>query len=162
MMEEIVDVNTGEVKVSRGKVILRAIAIGSCIVVAAYDYNKKIGAMAHIMLPGAAGKKEPEKTKYAVDAIDAMIEKMAAAGSRDGCFEACLVGAANVLKRQDDTICQDNIKSATELLKQKQIPIRASVLGGTARKGVFLSVESGSVCYTEGNEKEKLLWKATG
>jgi len=38
-MKEIVDVNTGEVAVRSGEFILRAMAIGSCIVVAATGYS---------------------------------------------------------------------------------------------------------------------------
>ena len=69
------------------------------------------------------------------------------------------MGAGNVLKKKDDTICEDNIKSTTQFLEKKHIPVRAVVLGGTKRKGVFLDVESGSISYTEGEEEEKPLWK---
>ncbi|MHC4573020.1 MAG: chemotaxis protein CheD [Planctomycetota bacterium] len=158
-MNEIIDVSTGEVRVGGSKTILRAIAIGSCIVIAAYDPKQRIGAMAHVMLPGSAPKKAAEKTKYAADAIDKMIKDMAAAGSNKDDIEVCLVGGGNVLNRQDDTICKDNIDSTTGLLRKKQIPVRSSALGGTERKGVFLNVENGSISCTEGDKKEKLLWK---
>lgn len=161
-MKEIIDVNTGEVKLGTEKVILRSLAIGSCIVVAAYDSRSRIGAIAHIMLPGSAPKKTLERAKYAVDAIDQMINKMARAGSNKDDIEVCLVGAGNVLKKKDDTICKANIASATQLLNQKHIPVRTAVLGGTERRGVFLDIETGSVSYTEGNRKEKPLWKPTG
>ena len=161
-MKEIIDVNTGEVKVGRRKTMLRSIAIGSCIVIAAYDFRNKVGAMAHIMLPGSAPKKSSEKTKYAADAVDEMINRMTQAGAKRSDIEVCLVGGGNVLKKKDDTICKDNIKSTTLLLKKKHIPVRTTVLGGTKRKGVFLDVESGCISYTEGDEKEKLLWKSTG
>lgn len=160
-MKESVDVNTGEVKVGGKEVILRSTAIGSCIVIAAYDFSRKTGAMAHIMLPGSAPKKTLEKTKYAADAIDEIINRMMRTGSNMCDIEACLVGGGNVLKKKDDTICQDNIESTTQLLEKKHIPVRASVLGGTKRKGLLLDVESGSFFYTEGDEKEKLLWKST-
>ena len=158
-MKDIVDVNTGEVRVSSEKIILRSIAIGSCIVVAAYDSTKKIGALAHIMLPGSAPEKNLEKTKYTTDAINEMISRMSRAGSNKGDIEVCLVGGGNVLKKEEDTICQDNIASTTRLLEEKHIPVRAEVIGGTKRKSVLLDVESGSTFYSEGNTKEKLLWK---
>lgn len=161
-MREIVDVNTGEIKIARGQIILRSIAIGSCVVVAAYDSRKKIGVMAHIMLPGSAPKNNDlGKTKYAAEAIDKMLNKMAEAGSQGSDIQACLVGAGNVLKKEDDTVCKDNIESTTRLLKEKGIPVRAAVLGGVQRKGVFLDAESGSITYTEGDKEEKLLWKPT-
>jgi chemotaxis protein CheD len=158
-VKEVIDVNTGEVRVGRRKEILRSLAIGSCIVIAAYDSKNKIGAMAHVMLPGSAPKKSLQKAKYTTDAIDEMIGKMILAGSDKDDIEVCLVGGGNVLRKKDDTICKDNIASATQLLKKKSIPIRNSALGGTERKGVFLNVESGRISYTEGDGKEQPLWK---
>lgn len=159
-MKKIIDVSTGEVKISSGRTMLRAIAIGSCVVIAAYDSTKKTAAMAHIMLPGTAPAKGGlGKTKYAAEAIDLLLKQMAAAGSAIVDIEACLVGAGNVLQKDDDTICKDNIKSATQLLKEKGVAVRAAVLGGTQRKGVFLDAESGRISYTEGDKGEKLLWQ---
>jgi chemotaxis receptor (MCP) glutamine deamidase CheD len=160
-MKEVVDVNTGEVKVGRGKIILRSIAIGSCIVIAAYDFKKRTGAMAHVMLPGSAPEKTLERTRYAADAIDEMINRMTQMGSNKDDIEVCLVGAGNVLKKKDDTICEDNIKSTTQLLEKKRIPVRTTVLGGTKRKGVFMDIETGCISYTEGDGEAKPLWKST-
>lgn len=157
--DNFIDVNTGEVKVGM-EGTLRSLAIGSCVVVAAYDCQKGIGALAHVMLPRKAPEKAPEKTKYAADAIDEMIKQMAGAGGRQEDIEVCLVGGGNVLQKDDDTVCQENIKSANEILEKKQIPIRASTVGGTQRKSVFLEVESGSIFCAVGDEQEKLLWKA--
>jgi len=160
-MKEVIDIGTGAVEVAGAGAILRSNAIGSCIVIAAYDSSKKVGAIAHSMLPGRAPKDAGGKrTRYAADAIDEMINKMTRTGANQCDLEACLVGAGNVLKKQDDTICKDNIESTTELLGKKHIPIRAAALGGTERKGISLDVGSGSIFYTEGDGKEKLLWKS--
>ena len=161
-MKEVIDISTGAVEVAGAGAILRSNAIGSCIVIAAYDSSKKVGALAHIMLPGRAPKDaDSERTRYAADAIDEMIDRMTRTGANQCDLEVCLVGAGNVLEKQDDTICKDNIESTTELLEKKHIPVRAAALGGTERKGVSLDVESGSIFYAEGDGKEKLLWKST-
>lgn len=160
-MEEVIYVNTGEVKVAMGKAGLLAIAIGSCIVVAALDTKKRVGAMAHVMLPGKAPRRFPEKTKYAFDAIEKLLNLMLEAGSNLNDIEVCLVGAGNVLQNENNTVCDTNIESVTGILKEKNIPVKASVLGGTERKGVVLDTEAGSICYTEGDEKEKTLWPMT-
>lgn len=157
-MREIIDVNTGQVKLGRGEVLLRSLAIGSCIAVAAYDSKAGIGAMAHIMLPGSAPVKFSERTKYAANAIDEMIGMMLEAGSKNGNIEVCLVGAGNVLQKEDDTICVANMQSTTRLLEERNIPIRATVLGGTERKSIFLDVESGNVSYRKGGGQERPLW----
>jgi len=159
-MKSIIDVNTGEVNMSSQKDMLRSLAIGSCVVVAAYDPRNRIGGMAHVMLPGSAPTKEVQKTKYATNAVSQMLDLMAGAGSSEEDIEVCLVGAGNVLKKADDTICRENSRSIIEFLGGRNIPIRASVLGGTKRKGVFLDVESGRVTYSEGDSKEQVLWES--
>jgi chemotaxis protein CheD len=159
-MKSIIDVNTGEVQVSDRDDILRSLAIGSCIVVAAFDAKKRIAGMAHIMLPGRAPKKELQKTKYAVNAIVNMLEMMTKAGSHSKDIEACLVGAGNVLEKPDETICKDNIQSVIRSLIHEGITIVGSVLGGTKRKGISLDAETGTITYSEGDSKEKFLWKA--
>ncbi len=156
-MEEIIDVNTGEVRTARNKTTLRAMAIGSCIVITGYDRNNKAGAMAHIMLPGSAPEKESQKSKYAADAVDELIKQMPRGQTSD--IEVCLVGGGNVLQKDNDTICERNIESVTELLKEKGISVIASALGGMERRTVRLDVETGTVTYSEGDSKEKLLWK---
>ena len=157
---QIIDVNTGEVKIASGPIMLRSVAIGSCIVVAALDSEKRVGGMAHIMLPGIAPSNSIDKTKYASNAINKLIGMLNGSGVEPDNIEVCLVGAGNVLRKENDTICQANIKSVTGILKEKSIPVKASVLGGTKRKSVCMDIENGCISYTEGDEKEKVLWKA--
>ena len=72
-----------------------------------------------------------------------------------------LVGAANVLEREDDTICEANIESIMRILREKNIAVRASALGGTERKSVFMDIEKGCISYTEAEDKEKTLWQVS-
>jgi len=161
-MKEIVDVNTGEIAVSKEGIILRSMAIGSCVVIAGYDWEERVGAIAHIMLPGRAPEKAPEKTKYAADAIDELVNRMAQTGSQQCNIEVCLVGGGNVLKKEDDTICEQNIMSVIQLLQKENIPLRASSLGGTERRTVSLDVEKGKIFCSKAEGKEELLWEAGG
>ncbi|MFC1999645.1 chemotaxis protein CheD [Chloroflexota bacterium] len=157
----IVDVYTGEVGAGRKDMVLRSNAIGSCVVIVAYDPTEKVGGLAHAMLPGAAPRGETSgRTKYASDAMEEMIDTMTRLGAKRGSIEVCLVGGGNVLKRKDDTICQANISSVIELLKARGINIRAQAVGGTERRGVSLDVNRGTVHYVEEDEEKKLLWKA--
>ncbi len=156
-MKEIIDVNSGQVRLGRANEILRSTAIGSCIVIAAYDARTKTGALAHIMLPGKAPVNEPAKAKYAEDAVRQMAEQMTRAGAAKDSIQACLVGAANVLKEKDDTVCAENTASVTACLRKNEIAVKATALGGTKRKGLSLDIDSGCVFYTEGENTQKLL-----
>ena len=163
-MKRIIDVHTGEVKAGGKDTILKSNAIGSCVAIAAYDSTKKVGVLAHVMLPGAAPEgKTFQRTRYAADAIGEMINRMTHLGTngtnKDG-IEVCLVGGGNVLKRKDDTISQQNIASVVELLNEERIKIRAKAVGGTERRSISLDVKNGTIHYTEGDAKENLLWKA--
>ncbi|MCK4401519.1 chemotaxis protein CheD [bacterium] len=157
-MKKIIEVNTGEVKACREETILKSSAIGSCVVITACDSKRKVGAMAHVMLPGRSPKEASlNRTRYAADAIDAMIKELISLKVNKDNIEVCLVGGANVLKRSDDTIGKDNIESVLELLRKNRLKIRAKAVGGTVRRSVSLDVERGSVSYTEADESEKLL-----
>jgi chemotaxis protein CheD len=160
-MKKNIDVQIGQVKAGKGKVILQSKAIGSCVAIIAYDATKNIGSLAHVMLPGSApaDKETGDKTKYAADAIDAIISKMSRLGSKKDDIEVAVVGGGNVLNREDDTVCNDNIKSTLELLEEKHLKVRAQAVGGTERRSVSLDVESGKVFYTQGDKKKKLLWE---
>lgn len=157
-MKKIIDVNTGQVKVGRGNVVLRSLAIGSCIAAAAYDCEARIGAVAHIMLPGRAPEDFPEKTRYAEDAVEELIGLMVGGSSRPGNLDVCLVGAGNVLQKADDTICMANIRSTMQAFEQRDIPIRATALCGTDRKSIFLEIATGKVSYTQGGRQKDVLW----
>jgi len=159
-MKKIINVSTGEVKLGLGDTILRSSAIGSCIVIVAYNLSEKAGVMAHVMLPGSAPEDGIDKTRYAADAINQLIDIMPGAKLPKSNIEACLIGAANVLKIKDETICQANIDSITNILKEKNISVKALVLGRAMRKTVSMDIGTGFICYTEGNREEKVLWKA--
>ncbi len=157
----LINVYTGEVKAGGKHSILKSNGIGSCVVIAAYDSKKKVGALAHIMVPGAApGKKVSQRTRYAKNAIKELIEQMTHLGADKDRIETCLVGGGNVLNRNDDTICHENLASVVKLLHEKGIKIRQRAVGGTKRRTIVLDIEKGCVFYTEGNSKVMLLWKA--
>ena len=158
-MKKIVDVQIGQVKTAKGKVILQSKAIGSCIAIIAYDPRKNVGSLAHVMLPGSApaDKKASEKTKYAANAIATIVSKVSRLGPRKDDLEVALVGGGNVLNRADDTICKDNIESTLRLLSKEGLKVRAQAVGGTNRKSVRLDFECGIFSYSEGNDAERQL-----
>lgn len=162
-MKKVIDVLIGEIKAERGQSLLQSKALGSCIAVVSYDRQEGIGAMAHIMLPGRAPeeKKPVEKTKYAKDAILALLLKMLQLGSSKENIRIVLVGAGNVLRREDDNICADNIESVLDFLKNLGLKVEAQALGGVSRRSVFLNIGEGVVWLAEDDGPVKQLWRAT-
>ena len=97
-------------EISTCGIIIRALALGSCIAVVAYDAKNRIGGIAHIMLFGKAPEnKNQEENKYAENAISNLLLQMQKAGADKESMEFCLAGGANVLRRNDDTIAKKKL-----------------------------------------------------
>jgi chemotaxis receptor (MCP) glutamine deamidase CheD len=114
------------------------------------------------MLPGRAPKGIPyvERTKYAANAIEAILRKMRYRGAALEDIEIIVAGGGNVLQKEDDTICRDNIEFVLTFLANKNLPVRARALGGTYRRCLSLDVKEGIVFYREGDNEEMELWRA--
>ena len=150
-----IEVATGEMKISDKDVILKTSPLGSCVAVIAYDKTVKIGGMAHIMLPGSSIKEnKTEENKYAENAIANLLDELKRSGSNKNNIEICLVGGANVLKKEDDTIAEDLIFSIIEILQRQKLPIKENSLGGYERRTAKLILDTGRVTFTLGDESE--------
>ncbi len=160
-MNDEVSVSSGEVKACKGDGILRASAIGSCVLVAAVDPGAGVGGMAHVMLPGASCGRHPSRgTRYAEDAVREMMRQMAALGADETRVRACLIGGANVLGHGHGSPGPEIIRSLTEILGRTGITTVAEDVGGTLRRSGVLDVARRRVTYTVGNSKPRTLWQA--
>lgn len=156
---DIIEVSTGEVKAGDGEMTLNASAVGSCMIITAYDRKKKAGAMAHIMLPGKASEKHLfHKNRYAADAIQTMIHILKKKRADINDLEVCLAGGGNVLNKENDTICNAIISSVKKLIAEKGWVPKAEEIGGNLRRSVTLNISTGTVTYTEGDSSEKILF----
>jgi len=159
-MKNIVDVQTGEVAINKTDALLRSSGIGSCIVIALLDLENRIGGLAHVMLPDRAPEKDKyTETRYAENAIETVLKKMLDAGAIRAHIISCIAGGANVLKRQDDTICEANIRSVTALLAEYRIPIKQKSIGGTERRRLLLDSNQGIVLCGIADEEDEIIFK---
>ena len=157
-MKEIIYVHTGEAQVCGSHAVLRSTPLGSCVAVTAWSLRGRLGAMAHIMLPGRAPKTASRPTKYAHNAMEVLVEQMTPHASLNE-TGVCVIGAANVLNKNDDTICDSNIASINEFLSQRRIPVHAAALGGYRRRTACLYIHEGRVTFTQAEAREKTLWQ---
>jgi len=161
-MKDILDVFTGKVEISTSDIIIRALALGSCIAVVAYDAKNRIGGIAHIMLFGKAPEnKKQEENKYAENAISNLLLQMQKAGADKKKMEFCLAGGANVLRRNDDTIAKKNCNSVLQIMKEQKLKIKAKSLGGTQRRSISLDISSGKVNLSVGDNVENIFYVFT-
>jgi len=149
-----VDVDTGEIRVSSEPVILQAIALGSCVALAAYERNLKIGGLAHIMLPGKS-RSSKNNTRYAEDAIQTLFESVKKLGADISNLEISIVGGANILQEGD--VPDKVIESVLDYLKKLHLELNCMRVGGIERRSAFLNTTSGEVFYTEGDNTTRIL-----
>ena len=155
---EIVDVHTGDVAARRGDGVLQASAIGSCVVVAAFDRAAGVGGMAHVMLPGAAPHgRSVCRMKYAEDAVTELARMMAELGADATRTEVCLVGGGDIIG-DGAGLGREIAGSVREAVRKRGMSVVAAEVGGTARRSARLDVSTGRVTCTVGDSTEWTLW----
>lgn len=156
-MENIIDVDIGQVKVAKSPTRLRTSALGSCVAVVIYCNIKNVGGMAHVMLPSTDNYLYgAEPLKYADEAIPFLIKEMIDAGANKYNLHARLVGGAMVAEDSIDIGAQVE-KSVEETLAKHGIEITAKRVGGHANRSATLDTATGTLWYSENGGAEKAL-----
>lgn len=154
-MAECIDVRMGEMAVGSGKTVIKTGGIGSCVIVILYDKEKKVGGLAHAMLPSKAqaiqlppGEEEPV-AKYADEAVKRLAAELERLGARREHMEAKLIGGSHMfatIADSDDGIGKRNIEAAHNILKELGITIHGEEVGGTVGRICELNLDNGLVC----------------
>lgn len=138
------------------------LGVGSCVVVCLYDSIKKIGGMAHMMLPrdythediqtleieGILHKDSPAEAQHIDVALDWMIEEMETRGTDFGQLTARIIGGAEMFPGVNavaESLGLRNILSARRKLTEWRIPILTEYTGGNHGRAVKFFLEDGQV-----------------
>ena len=120
--------------------------LGSCVAVCLIDSTLKIGGINHFMLPlwNGQGLASP---RYGNIAIKKLIEKMEILGSKRTDIKAKVFGGAEVLQSENASfnIGKRNIELAEDALKEYNIPIISSSLGGKYGRKILFQSDTGEV-----------------
>jgi chemotaxis protein CheD len=150
---------TGEVTAAGPGRVLMSSPLGSCIAVCAYDPGTRVGGLAHVMLPGVPpAHAETGKDRYAAHALETLFSVMQNEGADPGNLLICLIGGANVLRREHDTIHIDNLRSLTSLILQRNLPICRTMTGGSERMMARMETKTGRIFQITGNNPEEMLF----
>jgi len=146
---------TGHLATGTKSGIIRTSPLGTCVAVIAYDKTSKTGGIAHTMLPGKSPTKDKkEENKYAENAIENLLDELKSLGSKKANIEICLIGGANVMRKENDATADNLILSIFEILERKKLNIKKTSLGGYERRTAKLCLHSGMVSFTLGNNRE--------
>jgi len=139
-------VATGCLATGSGTGVIRSTPMGSCVAVVAYDKTSKTGGIAHTMLPGKSPKEsKTEENKYAENAIENLLNELKSLGGNKANIEICLVGEANVLRRENDTTADNLILSIFEMMERKKAKHKKEPLWADTKDAL-----QNCVCIREG------------
>lgn len=142
---------------------IKTLGLGSCVGVTLYDEVKKIGGMAHVMLPSTELAKTADfkKAKYGDTALPELVEMMVTAGANRYRLKAKMAGGAQMFKfaGSADTlrIGPRNVDSCKAALKKLGIPLLAEDTGGSHGRTIELFTETGDLQIKTATKTVKVL-----
>ena len=124
--------------------------LGSCVGVVLYDQKRKIGGMAHFMLPSSLSASDrSNKAKFADTAIPVLIDKLEKMGVPRSALIAKIAGGAHMFSSSTSSdvikVGARNATAATDILRRLGIPIRANDTGGTYGRTIELLTATGQL-----------------
>lgn len=140
-------VRIARMAVAAGQGRLVAVGLGSCVVVTLFDRQRRIGGMAHILLPDpSAARDDSNPARFATSAVPMLREAVQRAGGT-GLLEAKLVGGAalfgSLLGAGGQQMGERNVAAARRALAALGIAIVASETGGNSGRTAELDVATG-------------------
>ncbi len=160
-MESEIIVGVGAYHVARNPMVLSSIGLGSCVGITLFDQVRRVGGLAHAMLPlYEEGRDKGNPGKYADTGIYLMIDELGEMGGRKHALKAKLVGGAQMFSYLSSTTLDvggRNIRSARETLKREKIPIIAEEVGGKVGRTIAFNLTSGEIAIRSGKGVIKTL-----
>ena len=151
----------GEGAVKRAPHIISSVGLGSCVAVIIYDTTRKIGGLAHIMLPDSSQIcSHNSRYKCADTAITALLEELKSTGAVRQNIVAKLVGGAQMFSSYDNSnpgVGKQNILSIKRIVSEEQIPLMGEDIGGRHGRNIEFHLDSGKVIVRATGKGDRVL-----
>ena len=160
MNQSLINVGVAQVRLGKEPAILRTI-LGSCVGICIYDRMKKIGGLAHILLPNDTSNGTfPEK--FADTAIPLLINNLMKEGAKKEFMSAKIAGGAAMFKFGANValgqIGDRNIEEVKKILQKYNIPVLEEDTGGNAGRVIDFFLEDGRL-KVKASGKENIYYK---
>lgn len=160
MEGSLINVGVAQIKIANGPAVLRTI-LGSCVGICIYDRMKKIGGLAHILLPVDTSNGTAIE-KFADTAIPHMVQMLLKEGAKKEFMSAKIAGGASMFKFEASVtlgqIGERNIEETKKMLEKLQIPLVDEDTGGSAGRVIDFYLEDGHL-KVKANGHEKMYYK---
>ena len=144
-------VKVADYAVRKGAHVIATIGLGSCVAIALYDRDTRIGGLAHILLPSRAMSRETENpAKFPETIVPVMLEEMRKLGAAPGArISAKIIGGASMFGQLASgsgiNVGERNVAATREVLAESGIPLLAEDTGLDYGRSVYFYLEDGRV-----------------
>jgi chemotaxis protein CheD len=160
MEGSLINVGVAQVKIASGPSVLRTI-LGSCVGICIYDRIKKIGGLAHILLPIDTSNGTAIE-KFAETAIPYMVQMLLKEGAKKEFMSAKIAGGASMFKFEASLtlgqIGERNIEETKKVLEKLHIPLLGEDTGGSAGRVIDFFLDDGRL-KVKARGQEKIYYK---
>lgn len=132
--------------------------LGSCVAIVMWHPQRQLGGMCHFMLPSR--ERQPGQAlsgKYADEAIELMLSRIAALGTRPSEYVIKLFGGGNMFacsSRQPASVSTRNVEAARRLVAEQGLRLKSESLGGSGYRNIVLDIACGDVWVRHVNGRE--------
>lgn len=154
-----VNIHIGEYYASREPAVISTV-LGPCVAVCLYDKTTKTGGMNHILMPGdgrnSAGKPGKMESRYAMNAMELLINRMMHLGADRYSLSAKIFGGASILSAisPDFSMGMKNVESVVNFLITENIPIKNYNFGGNDSRRIYYHTDTDIVLLKRIKAKE--------
>lgn len=146
----IIEVGMAEMKVSQAPNILVTRGLGSCVGIVLYDSVKKIGGLAHPMLPDIeTAKIKTNQSKFVNSVVYKMFEDLRRQGCLKSMLRAKLFGGGHMFSAIPSqsmfNIGAKNIEMSKDILKSLGIRLIGEDTGGNYGRTIEVDLSTGVV-----------------
>jgi chemotaxis protein CheD len=144
-------VKVADYSVRKGPHVLATIGLGSCVAIALYDREARVGGLAHILLPNPSMSRETSNpAKFPQTIVPIMLQEMRKLGSHPGArISAKIVGGASMFGQLVSgtgiNVGERNVNATREVLASAGIPLLADDTGLDYGRSVYFFLEDGRV-----------------
>ena len=138
--------------------ILITYALGSCVCICIYDSLRRIGGLAHILLPEAFGDLSGQNIyKFADTAIEELVRVMGKQGCARLHLTAKIAGGANMFTSTEKSIGDRNVETVIKELQRLKIRIVAQDTGSNYGRTAVFNPDDGSLTVKTAGRGNKVL-----
>lgn len=161
-MPELIKVGMADLKAGKNPDSIISYGLGSCVGIAFYDSQTKIGGLAHIMLPDSTQARATDNTaKFADTALPVLMNQIVALGASKSRITAKIAGGSQMFSFAQATdvmrIGDRNVEAVREMLKSMSVRLIAEDVGGNYGRTVELMLDSGAFVIKTVNKGENRL-----